>query len=74
MWTDWYSVKVGMDVSVPRRGEVIIYELEISKSILSKYAIYLEDQDDCNLFSFSKIENSQPDTGNFTFLIISNRP
>ena len=59
--------KVGIYVSDPKMGEVIVSESENSKSILSKYSIYLEYQDDLNFFLFRRTENYRPDAGNFTF-------
>ena len=63
-WPYWYLKKVGTDVSAPRRRDIIMSQLENFNGILSKYAIYLEEQDDCNIFSFSRMENSRIDTTN----------
>ena len=65
--------KIGTDVSAPRRGEASVCELENPKSIISKYAIYLEEQDDHKILSFRRTDNSWPDAGNFTFEIIRKR-
>ena len=66
--------KVGTDVAVPRREDVVVSELENANSILLKYTIYLEDQDDRNIFLFIKTENSRPDAGSSTFEIKRKTP
>ena len=63
-----------MDMATPRSEEAIVSELENAKSIISKYAIYFGDQDGRNLFSFIRLEKSQPESESFTFEIRSNRP
>ena len=74
MWPYWHLKKVGMDVSAPRRGEVIVYKLETSKSIVSKYALYLEEQYDRKLLSYIRTYKSHTDAGDFNFDIRKKRP
>ena len=69
----WYHSKIetGSDI---RKGEALLYELEMMKTILTKYSNYLHSQDSRNAEALNRESGSGPDKTNTDIDIINREP